>query len=109
MKKILQNVYFDYCLKAALFGLLVWFISLQVEVRDFVKYKQPGVDEKQSTAIIMQTDRISECEASSDEQNSNTNKRVDDIRDDQNLIKYKVDMIYNILLKQDQSTTYNQN
>jgi hypothetical protein len=109
MKKILQNIYFDYCIKTALGGLLIWFIALQLQVRDFITYKQPAIDDKQITAISMQTDRIDECEATTDEQNSNTNKRIDATQDDVNIMKYQVNQIYNVIIKNNNITSYNQN
>ena len=111
MKNLLQNTYFDYCIKALMGGLLIWVIALMVEVRDFIKYKQPGIDEQQNIAIVTLTDNQRGCVELCDEKNENVNKRIDSQADKigvfdtkLNLILFKLDMI-----KAEDLTSYNQN
>lgn len=111
MKKILQNVYFDYCLKAVLGGLLIWFIALQIEIRDFVKYVQPQKDYMQDMTLITLSDHQRGITEQADEQNSNTNKRIDQNADKINVSDKKLDLILFKLdmIEAKDVTSYNQN
>lgn len=93
MKKLLANPFFDMVVKALITLLMGWLIYLMVDVRDFIKYKQPRTDEEQNTSITYLSNRIDECNATQNEKNENVNGRIDQQADKISRMERKLDII----------------
>lgn len=86
MKKLFNNPYFDHAIKALItiaVGLSLYFI---IDVRDFVKYKQPYKDKEQDDKIIntsqMLNDKINYVDSINSLKNRNVNQRIDNLKDE---------------------------
>ncbi len=77
----------------------------QVEIRDINKYKQPAIDEKQDSQIKNISTNQENCRASFEEKNSNTNKRVDEVRDRVMPIEQKIEIMYQLMLRNEKLTS----
>ena len=108
MKKLITNEWFNIVAKAIITILCGWLIYLMVDVRDFIKYKQPATDLQQNTSITFVSDRLNECNAQQNEKNTNVNQRIDQQSDKVNNIERKIDFII-YKFTGDEPTAYNQN
>lgn len=93
MKKFFENKYIDHALKLLISLILGWFIYIMVDIRDFMKYKQPIIDEKQSENIKAMDNRCNIMYETIEYKNANVNQRIDKHADKFNQVDRKLDLI----------------
>ena len=93
MKKFFENKYIDHGLKLLISLILGWFIYIMVDIRDFMKYKQPIVDEKQNENINAMKDNCDAMYETIEYKNANVNQRIDQHSDKFNNVDRKLDLI----------------
>lgn len=97
MKKLFENRILQGVLTGVLTALSLTMLWLMIDVRDFVKYKQPQRDEKQDIRIDELNKYFNQRCQLVDSLNSNkfqnVNKRIDSYKDDIRRIEEKIDKI----------------
>lgn len=78
---------------SVLAGLLIATIWLIVDMRDFVKFKQPEKDSKQDAAIQSTANRINSLDSMQCEKNKATQSRVDNMQDIARRLEFKLDIL----------------
>ncbi len=97
MKKLFENRILQGVLTGVLTALSLTMLWLMIDVRDFVKFKQPQRDEKQDIRIDELNKYFNQRCQLVDSLNSNKfqnmNKRIDNYKDDIKRIEEKIDKI----------------
>lgn len=82
MKKIFTNPIFDSIFKAVVGAIALAILYFQIDMRDFVKFRQPERDNYQDVSIQNAVTRVNICDSMSTERNKVVNKRIDDFKDE---------------------------
>jgi len=105
MKKLLENKWVDHVLKALITIALGAILIITVDINMFVKYVYPAEKARQQEQINNIVNLQKECKKNNDEQNSNSNKRIDVIRDRVIPIEVKINTMYDLMLRNEKLTS----
>jgi hypothetical protein len=107
MTKINKDTWYTKIGIGVMIALTVGMLYFFVDLRDFIKYKQPERDSRQDQAISNNNTKIQISDSMTCYKISNVNKRQDDTKSDINQIKADIEFIKNFIIGNKNKLTSN--